>query len=176
MRDKKLTIVIPRKLPSSKELLGFKLCFPSHGSTRSPHFMLALFLEWLSQLTLNLLFTLPPPQSRSPIFLIVLPWFLNHSSQLSHAQLNIFFSLSQPHFSLCSFLFALPHFFRCHNFFSPLTACSSLHNLQNGLSNILHHVSFAHCLKKMSFLRPTISHTRATKKYLLKRGKHVLQK
>ena len=28
MRDKKLTVVIPGKLPSSKELLGFKLYFP----------------------------------------------------------------------------------------------------------------------------------------------------
>ncbi|RVW68857.1 transcription factor MYB29 [Vitis vinifera] len=36
MRDKKLTVVIRGKLPSSKELLGFKLYFPSHESARSP--------------------------------------------------------------------------------------------------------------------------------------------
>ena len=70
MRDKKLTVV--GKLPSSKELLGFKFYFPSHESARSPHLLLALsaYSKSSAHSLKNVFLSLLSPSQKWPPFLL----------------------------------------------------------------------------------------------------------
>lgn len=76
MRDKKLTLVIPGKLPSSKELFGFKLYFPSHELEKSLSFSSPLLLYSNSSL---LFFSTSPAHPKSHSLSPLLLKTLNHS-------------------------------------------------------------------------------------------------
>lgn len=84
MKDKKLTIVIPGKLPSSKELFGLKLYFPSHELAKLSSASSPLLLCSGSSLLFS---STPLAHPKSHYLALLLPKTLNHSlsSTLYHS-------------------------------------------------------------------------------------------
>ena len=109
MRDKKLTVVIPGKLPSSKELLGFKLYFPFLCLPQN-HSKLTLFL-FFAFLIVQLIFT-----ASNPLKIPLTPLFSSNSPPYSSSC-----SRSLPQLTLSSF-FSLHFFFRLSASFLLLLA------------------------------------------------------
>ena len=96
MRDKKLRVGIPGKISSSKELLGFKLYFPSHESAR-PLSASSPFLQ------------LPLTQYSSPqTYFTQLPTFLLSFSSVSQLLLSSLSKLSSPSLSISNQRSLLP--------------------------------------------------------------------
>ena len=150
----KLTIVIPGKLPSSKELLGFKLYFPLLSLPQN-HNKLTPFLSFVL-LIVQLIFI-----ASNPFKILLTPLLSSNSPPYSSFCSRSFPSSLSPLFShfLYSSIFQLVFFFyppynplahqatsRSSNNHAP---CNDLHLPQiftNGPKIFLLHVLFSHCI------------------------------